>query len=85
MATEKEVQESELEGSTILKDLRTAADILGGELAIKYDDNDMSYRVCFTRNGHMFNISLEALEAVYSITKSGQSELIDVLRAGTSE
>lgn len=85
MATEKEVPESELEESSLLKDLRTAADILGGELTIKYDDNDMSYRVCFTRNEHTFNISLEALEAVYSIAKQNQSELIDFLRAVTSE
>jgi len=85
MTTEKEVPESELEGSAIVKDLKTAAGILGGKLSIKYDDNDMSYRVCFTRNGHTFNISLEALESVYSIKKPGQSELIDVLSAGTSE
>lgn len=76
MENEKEV----LEGSPLAKNLKAAADALGGVLSLSYDSYDMSYRVLFTRNGQTVDIgSLEALEDVYGRVEPSQSELIDFI------
>lgn len=81
MANEKEVPESVLEGSPLAKDLKAAAETLGGKLSLAYDSYDMSYRVLFTSfSGHTVDIgSLEALEDVYGRAEPSQSDLIDFI------
>ena len=74
--------ETEFNESKFLAELRSVVDEIGGELSIKLNTDDMSYTVCYSRDGIPFQISLEALEAVCST--NGPGTLQETLLGATS-